>query len=159
MGAIEQRLAELGLALPPTPPPMANYVTCLQVGDLLYTSGASCFVNGKPLFTGRLGAEVTLEQGYEASRVTVLNLLSMIKGHIGELDRIERIVKVLGLVNSTLDFFNQPQVINGASDLLVEIFGDRGKHTRSALGTSVLPMNIPIEIEMIVQLKPAGSDS
>ncbi|GIO08054.1 hypothetical protein J31TS6_40820 [Brevibacillus reuszeri] len=153
MGVIETRLEALGLVLPPGPTPMGNYVTCATVGEILYTSGASCFVDGKPIFTGRVGAELTKEQGYEASRVTVLNLLSMIKAHIGELDRIERIVKVLGLVNSSLDFFEQPQVINGASDLLVEIFGEAGKHARSALGTSSLPVNIPVEIEMIVQLK------
>ena len=158
MGVIENKLEQMGLVLPSTPAPMANYVTCVVAGDMLYTSGASCFIDGKPLFTGRVGAEVSIEQGYEASRVTVLNLLSMIKAHIGELDRIERIVKVLGLVNCSLDFYEQPQVINGASDLLVEIFGEAGKHARSALGTSSLPVNIPVEIEMIVQLKPKGGE-
>lgn len=153
MTQIEQRIIELGLELPLAPSPMANYVTCLQVNEFIYTSGSSCFVDGKPLFTGRLGSDLTIEQGYEASRITVLNLLSVIKAEIGDLDRIERFVKVLGLVSSANDFYDQARVINGASDLLVEIFGEKGKHTRSALGTSVLPFNIPVEIELIVKLK------
>lgn len=153
MSVIENRLREIGLALPSAPSPMANYVTCLQVDNLVYTSGASCFVDGRPIYTGRLGTDLTIEQGYEASRITALNLLSVIKAEIGDLDRIERIVKVLGLVSSAQDFYEQPRVINGASDLFVEVFGEKGMHTRSALGTSVLPFNIPVEIEMIVQVK------
>jgi enamine deaminase RidA (YjgF/YER057c/UK114 family) len=153
MSVIENRLRELGLILPPAPTPMANYVTCLQVSNLIYTSGSSCFVDGRPFYTGRLGVDLTTEQGYEAAKITVLNLLSTIKAEIGELDRIERFIKVLGLVSSGQDFYEQAQVINGASDLLVDIFGEKGKHTRSALGTSVLPFNLPVEIEMIVQIK------
>jgi enamine deaminase RidA (YjgF/YER057c/UK114 family) len=153
MSSVEKRMKELGLELPEAMEPMANYVTTLRAGELIYTSGSGPFVNGKPLYQGRLGAEVSVEQGYKASRVTALNLLSLIKREIGDLDNIERVVKVLGFVNSTADFYDQPAVINGASDLFVEVLGEKGKHTRSALGTSVLPFNIPVEIEMIVQVK------
>ncbi|MDQ0220757.1 RidA family protein [Peribacillus cavernae] len=153
MSLIEKRLKEIGLVLPSAPSPMANYVACLQVNNVVYTSGSTCFMDGKPLYTGRLGTDLTTDQGYEAAKITVLNLISIIKAEIGDLDRIEQIIKVLGLVSSAQDFYEQAQVINGASDLLVDVFGERGKHTRSALGTSVLPFNFPVEIEMIVQLK------
>jgi enamine deaminase RidA (YjgF/YER057c/UK114 family) len=150
---VEKRLEELGVSLPPNQPPLATYVSCVRSGCLVFTSGAGCFVDGKPLYTGRLGRDLTVEQGYEAAQITVLNLLSMIKAEIGNLDKIERIVKVLGLVSSADDFYDQPQVMNGASDLLVNVFGDKGKHARSALGTSVLPMNLPVEIEMVVEIR------
>jgi len=151
--SIENRLKELDIVLPPSLPPLANYVSCVRSGNLLFTSGAGCFVDGKPLYTGRLGRDLTVEQGYEAARVTVLNLLRVIQNELGSLDRVKRIVKLLGFVSSSDDFYDQPLVINGASDLLTEIFGEQGKHARSALGTSVLPMNLPVEIEMIVEIK------
>ena len=154
MSTIEQRLRELGLELPEPPARMANYISCVQTGQLLYTSGAGCYVNGSPLFTGRLGSDVTIEQGYAAARITVLNLLSIVKAEIGDLDRISRFIKLLCFVSSAPDFYQQPQVMNGASDLLVDIFGENGRHTRSAVGTSVLPFNNPIEIEAIIELKP-----
>jgi enamine deaminase RidA (YjgF/YER057c/UK114 family) len=154
MSAIEQRLHELGLVLPEPPARMANYISCAQTGHLLYTSGAGCYVNGSPLYLGRLGSDVTIEQGYEAARITVLNLLSIVKAEIGDLDRISRFIKLLCFVSSAPDFYQQPQVMNGASDLLVDIFGENGRHTRSAVGTSVLPFNNPIEIEAIIELKP-----
>jgi len=153
MSIIEERLKEMGITLPESVAPMANYVSSVKVDDMVYTSGVVCIVNGKPLYTGRLGQDLTVEQGYEAARVTMINLLSVLKKEIGDLDLVERVVKVLGFVNSSIDFYQQPQVINGASDLLVEVFGDKGRHARSAVGTSVLPMNIPIEIEMIVKIK------
>jgi enamine deaminase RidA (YjgF/YER057c/UK114 family) len=153
MSSAEKRMKEMGLVLPEAIAPMGNYLTTLRVGDLIYTSGSGPFVNGKPLYQGRLGAEVTVEQGYKASRVTALNLLSLLKRELGDLDKIGRVVKVLGFVNSAADFYDQPAVINGASDFFVEVLGEKGKHTRSALGTSVLPFNIPVEIEMIVQVK------
>jgi enamine deaminase RidA (YjgF/YER057c/UK114 family) len=106
------------------------------------------------MYLGRLGADVTIEQGYEAAKVTVLNLLAIIKSEIGDLDRITRIVKLFALVSSAHDFYEQPRVINGASDFLIEIFGEAGKHARAAAGTSVLPFNNPIEIEMIVEVSP-----
>jgi len=151
--SVEEKLAALGLSLPQPVEPMANYVTAVLDGPMIYTAGAGPMVEGKPKYIGRVGAEVSLEQGYEAARITALNLLSTIKSRIGDLDRVERIVKVLGFVNSDNDFHRQPEVINGASDLFVELFGERGKHARSAVGTSNLPMNIPVEIEMIVRFK------
>ncbi len=149
---VEKRLVSLGLTLPDAPRPLANYQPAVLDGNLLYTCGASCIVNGKPKFTGRVGADLTLEQGYEAARITALNLLSIVKAAVGDLDRIERMVKILGFVNSASDFHRQPEVINGASDLLVELLGDKGRHARSALGTNNLPMNIPVEIELIVRV-------
>ncbi|WP_409178249.1 RidA family protein [Brevibacillus fortis] len=152
MSKVEQRLKELGYELPPVPPAMANYVSCVQTGNIIYTSGAGCYVNGNPLYLGRLGTDVTIEQGYEAAKITVLNLLAILKSEIGDLDRITRIVKLFALVSSAPDFYEQPRVINGASDFLIEIFGEVGKHARAAAGTSVLPFNNPIEIEMIVEV-------
>jgi enamine deaminase RidA (YjgF/YER057c/UK114 family) len=149
----EEKLRALGLSLPEPMEPLANYVTAVVEGQVLYTSGAGCFEKGKPKYQGRVGAEVTLEEGYDAARITALNLLSIIKSKIGDLERVERVIKMLGFVNSAPDFKRQPEVINGASDLLVQVFGERGKHARSALGTSNLPMNIPVEIELIVKIK------
>ncbi|MBW2619324.1 MAG: RidA family protein [Deltaproteobacteria bacterium] len=149
----EEKLESLGLSLPPPVEPVANYVTSVIEGDLLYTSGAGPIEGGKPKYQGRVGAELSLEEGYEAARLTALNLLSIIKARIGGLDRIERVVKVLGFVSSAPDFHRQPEVINGASDLLVEVLGEQGRHARSAIGTSNLPLNIPVEIEMIVRIK------
>lgn len=153
MSIIEDRLKELGYVLPAPPPKLANYVSCVLVNDILYTSGAGCYVEEKPLFLGRLGEEVTIEQGYEAAKITVLNLLSIVKEEIGDLDRMDRFVKLLGFVSSAPDFYEQPRIINGASDFLIEIMGEKGKHARSAVGTSVLPFNNPIEIEAIIKIK------
>ncbi|MED1802158.1 RidA family protein [Brevibacillus porteri] len=152
MSKVEERLKELGYELPTVPPTMANYVSCVQTGNVIYTSGAGCYVNGNPMYLGRLGLDVTIEQGYEAAKVTVLNLLAILKSEIGDLDRITRIVKLFALVSSAPDFYEQPRVVNGASDFLIEIFGEAGKHARAAAGTSVLPFNNPIEIEMIVEV-------
>ncbi|WP_432613329.1 RidA family protein [Cytobacillus oceanisediminis] len=149
---IDQKLKDLGMEWPEdSPQPMANYVTVRRSGQLLYLSGAGPFVNGKPAYTGKVGKDVTLEEAYNAAKISALNLLSMIKGEVGSLDNI-RIVKLLGFVSSEDDFYQQPEVINGASDFLVEVLGENGKHSRSALGTSVLPFNIPVEIEMIAEI-------
>lgn len=149
---IDQKLKDLGMHWPEeSPQPMANYVTVRRSGQLLYLSGAGPFVNGKPAYTGRVGKDVTLEEAYNAAKISALNLLSMIKGEVGSLDNI-RIVKLLGFVSSEDDFYQQAEVINGASDFLVEVLGENGKHSRSALGTSVLPFNIPVEIEMIAEI-------
>jgi enamine deaminase RidA (YjgF/YER057c/UK114 family) len=129
------------------------YLLARQSGDLLFLSGTTCYRDGKPLYTGRLGAEVSLEQGYEAARQTMLNLLSVVKSQTGSLERVERIIKVNGYVNSAPDFDRQPAVINGASDLLVELFGEEGRHARTSIGVSDLPGHIPVEIEMVVQLR------
>lgn len=148
----EDRLKQLGITLPPPPQPVASYVPAVQVGNLLFMSGTGPLREGKPAFRGRVGETLTLEEGMEAARLTMLNLLSTLRHTLGSLDRVERIVKLLGFVNSAPDFTQQPQVINGASELLLQIFGERGQHARSAIGTSALPFGIPVEIEMIVQV-------
>ncbi|WP_170008273.1 RidA family protein [Bacillus fonticola] len=153
MSLVEKRLAELGYVLPANPKPLANYVTTNKSGNLLYTSGSGCFVNGKPFYQGRVGDDLTVEQGYDAAKLTVLNLFSMIKGEIGDLDRIRKVVKLLGFVNSSPDFFDQPAVMDGASDFLHDVLSEKGRHARSAIGTSVLPMNLPVEIELIVEIE------
>jgi len=149
---VESKLKELGFVLPKPPEPIAAYLPALQVGNLLFLSGTTCYENGKLLFTGRVGAELTLEQGYQASRQTALNLLSVIKATLGDLDRVERVVKLNGYVNSAQEFDRQPEVINGASELLEKLYGERGRHARTSIGVSSLPAHIPVEIEMIVQV-------
>ena len=151
----EAKLSALGLVLPAPPSPVGSYLLAQQVGALLFLSGTTCYVNGSPLYTGRLGAELTVEQGYAAARQTALNLLGVVKASLGDLDRVERIVKLNGYVNSAPDFDRQPEVINGASDLLVSVFGDRGRHARTSIGVSDLPGHIPVEIEMVVQVRAA----
>ncbi len=149
----EERLHELGHVLPPAPKSVANYVSSVQTGNLLFLSGKGPdLVGGTKQWQGKLGAEFTIEEGYTAARDTMLNLLAVLREDIGDLSRVRRIVKLLGMVNSTPDFSDQPKVINGASDLLVEVFGDRGRHARSAVGMIGLPGGIPVEIEMIVEL-------
>lgn len=150
----EEKLKELGITLPDPPKPVAAYLPAVQVNDLLFLSGTTCYKDGEFLYTGRVGAELTVEQGYTAARQTALNLLSVIKATLGSLDQILRVVKLNGYVNSAPDFDRQPEVINGASELLEELFGLQGKHARTAIGVSDLPAHIPVEIELIVQVKP-----
>jgi enamine deaminase RidA (YjgF/YER057c/UK114 family) len=150
---IESKIKELGYELPPAPAPLANYVTINRSGNLLFTSGSGCFIDGKPLYQGRLGEDISIEQGYDAARITALNLLSIVKEELGDLNKVKKVVKLLGFVSSTNDFYNHPQVINGASDFLVEVFGEKGKHARSAIGTNVLPLNLPVEIEMVLEIE------
>lgn len=150
--SIEERLKELNIYLPEPPKPAANYVTAKRVGRLVYTSGQDCRENGILPYEGKLGRDLTVEQGYQASRKTAINCLSVLKEEIGSLDNIKQFVKLLGLVNSTDDFTEQPAVINGASDLIYEVFGDKGNHARSAISANSLPFNIPVEIEMIVEV-------
>ncbi len=149
---IEAKLKEMGLTLPNPPQPVAAYVPAVQVGELLFLSGTTCYEDGEFLYTGRVGAELTIEQGYAAAQQTALNLLSVIKATLGSLDLVGRMVKLNGYVNSAPDFDRQPEVINGASELLVELYGERGKHARTAIGVSDLPAHIPVEIELIVQV-------
>jgi len=153
MSDIEKRLEELNIKLSQGTSPVANYVSMQRAGDMLYFSGAGPFVEGKAVYKGRLGENLTIDEGYEASKIAAINLLSVLKREIGDLDKVDQIVKVLGFVSSTNDFYNQPAVINGASDLFVEVFGDKGRHARCAVGTNVLPMGIPVEVEMIIKLK------
>ncbi|WP_322819052.1 RidA family protein [Tepidiforma sp.] len=150
----EERLAELGIQLPPPFAPPANFVPAVQSGRLVFLSGhGPTGPGGALLIRGRLGDDLALEQGYEAARLTALALLGSLKGTIGELDRVSRIVKLLGLVRCTPDFGQQPAVIDGASDLLVELFGERGRHARSAIGMQDLPFGMPVEIEMVVEVQ------
>jgi len=151
--SVEERLRESGYTLPEPPSAMGVYVTALEVDGMVYTSGSSCFEGGGLKYEGKLGADLTVEEGYDACKVTMLNLLSILKQHIGDLDRIEQVVKVTGYVASAPGFGMQPAVLNGASELLGELLGERGKHARSVVGVNELPMNLPVEIEMIVKLK------
>ena len=149
---VEQKLRELGLELPAAPSPIAEYVPAKRVGNMVYVSGQGPIRDGKPICVGRVGREVSLEDAYAAARMTVLNCLAAAKTVTGSLDRIEDVVQVRGFVNSAPDFHDQPKVMNGASELLVAAFGERGRHARAALGTSNLPMNIPVEIEMVLSV-------
>jgi len=155
MTQVEAKLEALGLTLPTPPAPVANYVRAVTVGNLVFLSGHGPTRDGKQAYQGKVGAERTIEEGYEAAKLVMLNCLASLKEAIGDLDRVERIVKLLGMVNCTEDFGDQPKVINGASDLLVELFGEKGRHARSAVGMQALPMQITVEIEMIVQIKEA----
>lgn len=148
----EQTLSRLGHPLPESPRPMANYIPIRRVGPLLYTAGMGPILQGEIKFKGKLGRELTLEQGVEAARLTILNCLSAIKAEIGDLDEIEHIVKLTGYVNSAPGFTKQPMVINGASDLLVQVFGERGRHARTSIGVSELPNDIPVEIDLVVEI-------
>jgi enamine deaminase RidA (YjgF/YER057c/UK114 family) len=150
---VESKLLELGLTLPTPPRPVGSYVLAQQAGDLLFLSGTTCYVDGKLLHMGRVGAELTIEQGYAAARQAALNLLSVAKQSLGDLDRVKHIVKLNGYVNSAPDFDRQPEVINGASDLLTAVFGERGRHARTSIGVRDLPGHIPVEIEMIVEVQ------
>jgi enamine deaminase RidA (YjgF/YER057c/UK114 family) len=153
---VEKKLTEMGLSLPPSPAPVANYVPAVRSGNLLFVSGhgPALVKDGKiEYIRGKLGRELTVEQGYDAARQVMLNILQSIKGVIGDLDKVRRIVKVLGFVNCTEDFPDQPKVINGASDLLVALYGERGRHARSAVGMQQLPFGIAVEIEMVVEVE------
>ncbi|MGH7310964.1 MAG: RidA family protein [Candidatus Rokuibacteriota bacterium] len=153
MGA-EARLKELDITLPPPGTPMANYVGAVRVGNLLFVSGHGPLrTDGKPSARGKLGRELSVEQGYKVAREVGLNLLATTRATLGSLDRVKRVVKVLGMVASAEGFNEQPKVINGFSDLMVEIFGDAGKHARSAVGMAELPVGIPVEIEMILEVE------
>ncbi|HQS04680.1 MAG: hypothetical protein B7X86_08095 [Sphingobacteriales bacterium 17-39-43] len=150
---IEARLKELNIELTTPKPPTANFVKTVRVGNLVYTSGhGPDRAEGGPL-TGRVGDDLTLEQGQEAARLTGISLLSSLKAEIGDLSKVKRVVKVLGMVQSTPEFKDQPKVMNAFSDMMVAIFGDKGKHARSAVGMNALPGNIAIEIEMIVEVE------
>ncbi len=152
MSQIEKRLKELEIVLDKAPAPAAEYVPAKTVNNLVYTSGADCRIKGKLLYEGKVGSDLTVEQGYEAARQVMINLLNVLKEHIGDLDRVKQVVKLLGFVNSADGFAEQPYVINGASELLVQVFGEKGKHARSAISSNELPFNTPVEIEMIVEI-------
>ena len=150
---IEGKLKEMGIKLPQAVTPVATYVPAVKTGNLVFLSGHGPFKEDGTLITGKVGADLTTEQGYDAARRIAIGLLGSLKAEIGDLDKVQRIVKLLGLVRCTPEFTDQPKVINGASDLFVEVFGDKGKHARSAVGTNALPLNIAVEIEMIVEVE------
>ncbi len=153
MMSFDERVRELGIELPTKVPQGRGVVPCVEDGHILYVSGHGPEDNeGNLLYQGRVGAEVTLQDGYLAARAAGVQLLRSVRDHLGSLERVDRIIKVFGLVNSAEDFHEQPAVIHGCSDLLVQVFGERGRHARSAVGTSNLPLNQPVEIEMILRL-------
>ena len=156
MSLIEDRIRQLGYTLPEAAAPVANYVSTVPVpaAGLVYTSGHIPRRPDGSLVAGKLGADVTVEEGYEAARLTALGLLASLKAQTGDLDRINRVVKLVCMVNCSPDFEQQPAVANGASDFLVEVFGDKGKHVRSAVGMVALPSNVCVEIDMVVEVSP-----
>ena len=150
---IDQKLEELGIELPKTSKPMANYVNAVRVDNTIYLSGKGPLKADGTFITGKVGKDMTIEEAQQAARLTGINQLAALKEFIGDLDKVKRIVKVLGMVNCTSDFTQQPTVINGFSDLMVEVFGENGRHARSAVGMGSLPAGIPVEIEMIVEVE------
>ncbi|MGS2642549.1 RidA family protein [Streptosporangium sp. LJ11] len=149
----EERLAELGLTLPEVVPPLAAYVPAVRSGDHVHTSGQLPIVDGKLMATGKVGAEVDVQDAYELARVCALNALAAVASEAGGLSNIVRIVKVVGFVASAPGFTGQPQVVNGASDLLAAVLGDAGRHARSAVGVAVLPLDAPVEVEVIAEVR------
>jgi len=149
----EAQLERLGIELPEVTAPVANYVKAVQTGNLLFLSGSGPKKPDGEYIVGKVGQDLTIEEGYEAARITGINHIATLKSELGDLSKVKRIVKVLGMVNSTPDFTDQPKVINGFSDLMVEVFGDRGKHARSAVGMASLPTGIAVEIELIVEIE------
>ncbi|MEU1483859.1 RidA family protein [Streptomyces sp. NPDC005752] len=154
-GAVEARLTELGLVLPDVVPPLASYQPAVRSGVYVYTSGQLPMVDGKLAVTGKVGAEVTPDEAKELAKTCALNALAAVKSVAGDLDRIARVVKVVGFVASASDFTGQPGVINGASELLGAVLGDKGVHARSAVGVAVLPLDAPVEVEVQVELVDA----
>jgi enamine deaminase RidA (YjgF/YER057c/UK114 family) len=149
----EAKLKEKGIVLTTPGKPVANYVNAVRVGNLLFLAGKGPTKPDGSNITGKVGKDLTIEQGYEAAKLVAINHLAVLKAELGDLNKVKRIVKVLGMVNCTEDFKDQPKVINGYSDLMVEIFGDKGKHARSAVGMGSLPMNIAVEVEVIVEIE------
>ena len=152
MGHIDARLAELGITLPAVATPVAAYVPAMTSGNLLFTAGQLPFVDGALLATGKVGVEVSAAKAAELARVCALNALAAAHSVLGSLDKVTRVIKVNGFVASSPDFIGQPQVLNGASEVLAEIFGDIGQHARAAVGVAVLPLDAPVEVELILEI-------
>ncbi len=148
----EAKLKELGITLPQPPKPVANYVNAVRTGNLIFLAGKGPKRADGSEITGKLGREISIQEGYEAARLTAINQLSVLKAELGDLNKVKRIVKVLGMVNSDPSFVEQPKVINGFSDMMVAVFGDRGRHARAAVGIASLPRGQAVEIEMIVEV-------
>jgi enamine deaminase RidA (YjgF/YER057c/UK114 family) len=151
-GKIESRLAELGVALPKAAAPVANYVPWVITGKLLFIAGQVTLVDGKAQYVGQLGREFGVEDGAKAARLCAINILAQVKAATGDLDRVARCVKLTGFVNATTDFKDHPKVVNGASDLMVEAFGDSGRHARAAVGVSGLPLGVAVEVDAVFEL-------
>ncbi len=152
MDSILARIEALGLSLPEVPAPVAAYVNCVRTGNLLFLSGGLP-IDGERKILGQVPRDVSVEQAQEGARIIILNRLAVVKQEIGSLDRVKQVVALNGFVNSAPDFYGHPLVINGASELLIEIFGDKGKHSRTALGAAALPLNVAVEINLIVEVE------
>ncbi len=150
---VEQKLKELGIVLPELSKPVANYVHAVRTGNLIFLAGKGPRKADGTYVTGKLGKDLTIEEGYAAARLTAINQLAVLKAEIGDLNNVHRIVKVFGMVNAAPDFMEHPKVINGFSDLMVAVFGDKGRHARAAVGMGSLPFNTAVEIEMIVEVE------
>ena len=154
MRLIDKRLAELGIALPTPAKPIANYVPWVRTGNLVFISGQGAVRDGKIEYTGKVGDTLSVEEAIASARLTAINVIAHLRDACGgDLDRVKRIVKLLGFVNCTPTFGEQPKVINGASDLMVEVFGDKGRHARSAVGAPALPFNLSVEVEAIAEIE------
>lgn len=149
----EENLAKLGISLPETSQPVASYVNVVRTGNLLFLSGKGPLKQGGEYIKGKLGKDLTIEEGYKAAELAALHQLAVLKAALGSLGKVKRIVKVVGFVNSESDFYDHPKVINGTSNLMIQVFGEKGKHARSAIGVSALPFNMAVEIEMIVEVE------
>jgi enamine deaminase RidA (YjgF/YER057c/UK114 family) len=153
MGKIDARLAELGVTLPTPAKPVANYVGWVKTGNMVFTAGQVTLADGKFLYQGKVGAEISAEDANKAARLCAINILAQLRDACGgDLDRVVRIVKLVGFVNAVPEFTEHPKVVNGASDLMVEVFGDRGKHARSAVGSGSLPLNVAVEVEAVAEI-------
>jgi enamine deaminase RidA (YjgF/YER057c/UK114 family) len=150
---IEQKLKEQGISLPVAAKPVATYVNAVRVGNLIFLAGKGPLKTDGTYITGKVGKDLSIQEGYDAARLTGINALAALKAEIGDLNKVKRIVKVLGMVNCESNFMDHPKVINGFSDLMVALFGDKGKHARSAVGMGSLPMNTCVEVEMIVEVE------
>lgn len=149
--SIEKRLSELGISLPPAAAPLANYVSYVQEGSLIFIAGQlPRDADGQLAYVGKLGKDLSVEDGYAAARSCALHCIAQVKAALGSLDQVKRVVRVAGFVNCTDDFTQQPQVLNGASDVIMEVFGDKGRHTRVAVGNNALPGGVAVEVEMVV---------
>jgi enamine deaminase RidA (YjgF/YER057c/UK114 family) len=149
---IDEKIEQLGIVLTDSPKPLGSYVPCVQSGYLVFLSGVLPLRDGKLTRTGKVGENVTLDEAHEDARQIVINAISILKAYLGELDKIQRCVKVNGFVSSAADFYDQPKVLNGASDLLFEIFGEAGRHARAAVGVYALPLNAPVEIDFVFEV-------
>ncbi|WP_394845922.1 RidA family protein [Pendulispora brunnea] len=152
-GKIETRLKELGIELPAATAPVANFVPCVQTGNLLYVSGQVTAFNGEIRHVGKVGGTISLEEAVQAARLCALNVLSQARAFLGDLDRVTRVVQVQGFVNAEPDYRDHPKVVNGASDVFVEVFGDAGKHARFAVGVGSLPLGVSVEVAAVLEVK------